>query len=222
MSTTTSALCLVLVTTATAAAQPGLADPVSPPRPIVHGLGEKASQATDRVWAWGMRLTGLSGIGALPGVNLGGEVAGYLRWEERFIELGLARWKPEERILVNAADNTELGLDVWTLRGGWASMEMPLRAWLMVEAGELAGPNQVMPTGVARMVSGNVEPEHRWLAAGGGFGVGWPMSERARLFGSVEVAVPIGKKQMMLDSGQPFEPDAAAARASLGIEVGWR
>jgi hypothetical protein len=172
--------------------------------------------------SWGLRLTGLSGIGALPGVNLGGEVAGYLRWEERFVELGLGRWKPEETIIVSAADNTKLGLDVWTLRGGWASMEMPLRAWLMLEAGEIAGPHAVMPAGVARMVTGNVAPDHRWFAAGGGFGVGWPMSERSRLVGSVEVAVPLGKRQVMLDSGAPYEPDAAAARASLGIEVGWR
>jgi len=221
MSNATSALCLLLVTTATAAAQPGLSEPAAP-RPIAHVLGARTTQATDRVWAWGLRLTGLSGIGALPGVNLGGEVAGYLRWEERYIELGLGRWKPEETYMVDAAEKIELGLDVWTLRGGWASMEMPIRAWLLVEAGELASPHAVMPAGVPRMVTGNVQPEHRWFAAGGGLGVGWPMSERARLVGSVEVAVPIGKQEMMLDSGAPFEPDAAAARASLGIEVGWR
>ncbi|MBL9014371.1 MAG: hypothetical protein JNL83_09345 [Myxococcales bacterium] len=221
MSNATSALCLLLAA-APAAAQPGLSDPAPPARPITHVLGERASQATDRAWAWGLRLTGLSGIGALPGVNVGGEVAGYLRWQERFVELGLGRWKPEETIVVSAADDTKLGLDVWTLRGGWASMEMPLRAWLLVEAGELAGPHAVMPAGVPRMVTGNVQADHRWFAAGGGFGVGWPMSERARLVGAVEVAVPIGKQEMMLDSGAPFEPDAAAARASLGIEVGWR
>lgn len=221
MSSRLSALCILLATTATAAAQPGRSSP-APSLPVVHELGEQTSQATDRVWAWGLRLTGLSGIGALPGVNVGGEVAGYLRWEERFVELGLARWKPEDRILVNAAENRELSLDVWTLRGGWASMEMPLRAWLLVEAGELASPHEVMPAGVPRMVTGQVQADHRWLAAGGGFGVGWPMSDRARLVGSVEIAVPVGKKQMMLDSGQRFEPDAAAARASLGIEVGWR
>lgn len=215
-------VCLLLVTTATAAAQPGVSDPVSPAQPVAHVLGERSTQATDRIWAWGLRVTGLSGIGALPGVNYGGEAAGYLRWEERFVELGLGRWKPQDTYMVNAAENIELGLDVWTLRAGWASMEMPLRAWLMVEAGELAGPHEVMPAGVPRMVTGNVQPDHRWLAAGGGFGVGWPMSDRARLVGSVEIAVPLAKKQMMLDSGAPFEPDAAAARASLGIEVGWR
>lgn len=215
-------VCFLLAATATAAAQPGVAEPVAPSRPVVHQLGERSSQATDRAWAWGLRLTGLSGIGALPGVNYGGEVAGYLRWQERFVELGLGRWKPEDTIVVDAATDTKLGLDVWTLRGGWASMEMPLRAWLLVEAGELAGPHSVMPAGVPRMVTGSVESDHRWFAAGGGFGVGWPMSDRARLVGSVEVAVPLGKQSMMLDSGQRFEPDAAAARASLGIEVGWR
>src|SRR5436853_4259951 len=95
--------CLLLVTTATAAAQPGLSDPAEPAHPVTHVLGERSSQATDRIWAWGLRLTGLSGIGALPGVNYGGEVAGYLRWEERFVEIGLGRWKPEETYVVDAA-----------------------------------------------------------------------------------------------------------------------
>src|SRR5262249_52003933 len=115
-----------------------------------------------------------------------------------------------------------LGLDLWTLRAGWASMKMPLRAWLMVEAGELAGPHKVMPAGVPRMVMGSVESSHKWFAAGGGFGVAWPMSDNARLVGNVELAIPIDREAMMLDTGGTFEPDSATARCSLGLEVGWR
>jgi hypothetical protein len=72
------------------------------------------------------------------------------------------------------------------------------------------------------MVMGSVEASHKWFAAGGGFGVAWPMSENARLVGNVELAIPIDREAMMLDTGGTFEPDAATARCSLGLEVGWR
>lgn len=218
-----STLLLLLATATVAQAQPGVTDPAdSTPRPRAK-KPRSDGVSTDRVLAIGLRLTGLSGVGALPGVNIGGEVAGYVRWEQRFVELGLGHWQPEKTMIVREApERIELGLDVWTLRAGWASMERPLRAWLLVEAGELAGPHGMMPTGVPRMVTGQVASDHTWLAAGGGFGVAWPMSDRARLVGNVELAVPFGREPMMMDTGQSVQPDAAAARASLGIEVGWR
>src|SRR4051812_47111754 len=44
------------------------------------------------LWGGGVRLTGLSGVGALPGVNIGAELAAYLRRDERFLELALGHW----------------------------------------------------------------------------------------------------------------------------------
>lgn len=212
---------LVVALVSSAGAQPGMQEPVEPVRPVRHTLAKKADpNATDAMWGGGVRLTGLSGVGALPGVNIGGEVAVHVRWEERFVELGLAKWKPQETIIVE--DGIELGLDVWTVRAGWASKTMPLRAWLLVEAGELAGPHNVMPAGVPRMVMGSVESSHKWFASGGGFGVQWPMSKNARLVGNVELAIPIDREPMMLDTGGSFEPNGATARCSLGLELGWR
>jgi hypothetical protein len=174
------------------------------------------------LWGGGVRLTGLSGIGALPGVNYGVEVAIHVRRDERFLELALGRWVPQETYVVAVApQRVELALDVWTVRGGWASKTQPLRAWVLAEVGELAGGPQEMSGMIARMV-GAVEKERRWVAAGGGFGVAWPMSDRARLFGTVEVAVPVDRTPMNLMTGAQFQPDPAAARANLGIEVGWR
>ena len=228
LSTLALASGFVFVLVSPAAAQPGMQDPVEPgpvePAPVRHTLASKANpNATDAMWGGGVRLTGLSGVGALPGVNIGGELAVHVRWEERFVELGLAKWRPQETVVVTEApDRVELGLDVWSIRGGWASKTMPLRAWLLVEAGELAGPHHVMPAGVPRMVMGSVEASHKWFAAGGGFGVQWPMSENARLVGNVELAIPIDREPMMLDTGGTFEPDAATARCSLGRELGWR
>ena len=50
----------------------------------------------------------------------------------------------------------------------------------------------------------------------------WPMSDQARLVGSLEVAVPLGRERLMLDRGGTYQPDVMAARYSLGLEVGWR
>src|SRR5262245_52875170 len=56
--------------------------------------------ATTRPWGGGLRLTGLSGIGALPGVNYGAELAGLVRYNEYFAELGFGWWKPEKTYVV--------------------------------------------------------------------------------------------------------------------------
>jgi len=192
--------------------------------PAVRTAPRRPLAAEDEVplWGGGVRLTGLSGIGALPGVNYGVEVAVHVRRDERFLELALGRWVPQETYVVaNSPERVELALDVWTVRGGWASKTQPLRAWVLAEVGELAGGPQEMSGMIARMV-GAVEKERRWVAAGGGFGVAWPMSDRARLLGTVEVAIPVDRTPMMMETGSPFQPDPAAVRANLGIEVGWR
>jgi hypothetical protein len=178
--------------------------------------------ATTERWGGGIRLTGLSGIGALPGRNFGGEVAAMLRRDELFVELALGRWKPEEPYVVtDSTERVDLKLDVWTLRAGFASMRMPMRGWLLAEAGELAGARG-MPGVVTRMVMGDTPQQRQWRSAGAGLGVAWPMSDQARLFGSFEVAIPTNRERLMLDHGGAYEPDPLVARCSLGFEVGWR
>jgi hypothetical protein len=178
---------------------------------------------TDR-WGGGVRLTGLSGIGALPGVNFGVEVAAVVRRDELFAELALGRWEPEHDYNVAADDTrTPLRLRVWTARAGWASMRMPLRAWVLAEVGELAGDGGVggMSGVVSRMVMGKTPSNRRWQALGGGMGVAWPMTQQARLVGTLELAIPVHREQVMTNHGA-YEPDPLAARYSIGLEVGWR
>lgn len=191
---------------------------VSPTRPVrpVHD-----PLATTQRWGGGVRLTGLSGIGALPGVNYGGELAALVRHDEFFGELALGRWKPEKTYVVaETPEHVELGLDVWTVRAGWWSMKMPLRGWVLGEVGELANARQ-MPGVVARMMTGETPMERRWKALGGGFGVAWPMTENARLIGMVELAIPVNRQSVTLDSGA-YQSDPLAARSSVGLELGWR
>jgi len=181
--------------------------------------------ATTERWGGGLRLTGLSGIGALPGVNYGGEVAINVRRDETFAELAIARWVPEHSYTVTAMSSSHpLRLDVWTLRAGFASMTMPLRAWVLAEVGELASAPgmQAMPGVVTRMVTGETPGERRWKAFGGGLGVAWSASQQSRLVGSMEVAIPAGRDEIQLDAYGAYRPDPLTARFSVGFEVGWR
>jgi hypothetical protein len=200
---------------------PGEVEPAAAVRPAPRPALVHRHINDVQLWGGGVRLTGLSGVGALPGVNMGAELAVYVRRDERFLELGYGHWIPQETYVVaESPERVELALDVWTVRGGWASTSMPLRAWVLAEVGELAGTHQVTGA-IARMV-GAVEKERRWVAAGGGVGVAWPMTETARLVGTVELAIPIDRTPMMMQTGSEFEPDPAAARANLGLEIGWR
>ena len=178
---------------------------------------------THEQWGGGVRLTGLSGIGALPGVNFGGEVAVHVRREEIYAELALGRWKPEESytVMESVDHHVDLKLDVWTLRAGWASMSMPLRAWVLFEVGELAGPRG-MPGVVSRMMSGDTPSQRQWRAGGGGVGVAWPISNQARLIGNLEMAIPLNREPLVLDRYGAYEADPIVARYSVGLEVGWR
>ncbi len=190
-------------------------------RPSVARRTPTKGQETTRRWAFGARLTGLSGIGALPGVNYGAELATYVRHDEIFAELAFGWWRPEDQhIVTTTPEPVELGMDVWTLRVGKSSMATPLRAWLLIEGGEIAGAKG-MPGVMARMVTGVTPTERRWQAAGGGFGVAWPIADAARLFGMIEFAVPFNRGNVMVGS-EAYESESLAARSSVGIEIGWR
>lgn len=169
-----------------------------------------------RRWGGGVRALALSGIGALPRINIGGELAGYLRRADYFGELAIARWVPQEaRLDPGAPARVDVSLDVVSLRGGWGPERLPIRAWLLTEVGRMQGEGLAV-----------LEPRvgtSRWIALGGGFGVAWPMAPRVRLVGTFEVAVPLQRTTFMLQNGADlYEPSAVAARCALGLELGWR
>ena len=169
-----------------------------------------------RRWGGGVRALALSGIGALPRINIGGELGGYVRRDAHFLELAVGRWVPQAaRLDPGAPARVEVSLDVVTLRAGWGPEELPIRAWLEGEVGTIQG------EGVA-VLDPHVASA-RWIALGGGFGVAWPMSPRARLVGTFELAIPLQRTRFMLQNGADlYQPAAAAARCALGLEIGWR
>ena len=99
-----------------------------------------------------------------------------------------------------------------------------MRAWGLVEVGEIATPPGAgaMPGVVSRMVMGETPTARRWKALGAGLGVAWPMSDQSRFVGNMEVAVPTGGEQLNVNGYGAYQPDVMAARFSVGLEVGWR
>ncbi|MGN6104349.1 MAG: hypothetical protein ACTHU0_04535 [Kofleriaceae bacterium] len=183
-----------------------------------HGIkfawpSEAASASTS--WGGGVRALALSGIGTLPRIGVGGELAVYLRRGSYFGEVGAARWGSSPQYLVNGAPGrVEVGLDAIALRGGWTPGARPLRGWLGLEAGKMTGSGVYL-----------FEPQVGtawWVAATSGVSVGWPMGEHARLVGTFEAVVPIHQISFILvDGTEMYRPAAVSARCALGIEVGW-
>lgn len=166
-------------------------------------------------WGGGLRMLALSGIGAIPRVGIGGELAGYVRRHDHFAELAGARWAARPRYLVpGAPGRVDVSLDTIALRVGWGPGDMPIRAWLGVEVGMMEGAGMALED--PRVGTG------RWIAAGGGFGVGWPMSPRARLVGIFETVVPFERVRFVLaQGGEIYQPAVLSARFAIGLELGW-
>jgi hypothetical protein len=170
----------------------------------------------NRHWGGGARLMALSGIGAVPEVGLGAELAGYVRHDDAFVELALARWGTGGVLLHEGAPaRVAVGIDLAMARIGWSPERMPIRIWGSYEVGNMSGEGYQL--GDPRVGSG------RWVAIGAGFGVAWPMTPTARLVGSIEAAVPVMRPTFMLETGDVvYRPSIVTTRVSFGLEIGWK
>jgi len=179
------------------------------PRPVLTPLAVEA-----RGWGGGVRALGVSGIGALPGVGVGGELAGYARIHSMFVEVAATRWLPGHGMAPpGSSASVDVGLDVIALRIGWRPEDAPVRGWIAGELGSVAGDS----TQVDRHVGGG-----RWAGIGGGFGVAWPMSSHTRLFGLIEAVFPLERAQFLIQDGvELYRPDPVSVRSGLGLEIGW-
>lgn len=175
------------------------------PRPIEVRV---ESPGAPRTWGAGLQMLALSGIGIMPRVGVGGEVAAIARRKRLFAQLGYARWSTSSAYLMDdgAATSVDLQLAVVTVRAGWSPPEMPLRAWVGGEVGSIG------------ITGDDAVP---WRAITSGFGVGWPMTRYARLFGTFEVAVPTSRGHEGLGAAvDVHSASALSARCALGLEVG--
>ena len=170
----------------------------------------------DPHWGGGVRLMGLSGVGAVPEVGVGVELAGFIRHDDAFLEIAGARWGTGGVFLHDGAPaRVAVGLDLVAVRLGWGPERLPIRVWGSGELGNMSGEGYQL--GDPRYGSG------RWTALGAGFGVAWPMFPNARLVGSFEVAVPVQRPSFVLDSNDiVYQPSLMTARVAFGLEVGWK
>ncbi|HEY0194596.1 MAG TPA: hypothetical protein VGC42_25965 [Kofleriaceae bacterium] len=164
-------------------------------------------------WQIGPRLLGLSGIGALPRVAVGGELAVHVGRDSAFAELGVADWLPSGAALRHEAPGrVDVGLTLGSARVGWAPIGLPVRTWIGIEGGELTG------TGVA--LGRDDMDAGPWLAVTAGVGVTWRMAPWVRLVGQLELAAPMYRPRFVLyDGAEVFRPEWAAARTGFGLEL---
>ena len=167
-------------------------------------------------WGGGVRALALSGIGAVPRVGVGGELAGFARFHRWFGEVAAARWATSPKYLVvGAPGRVDIHLTTLSARAGWLPTHMPLRAWIGGEMGPMSA--RGIDLVESRMTS------TRWISAQAGFGVAWQMARRARLVGTFEIGVPLVRPQFVLaEGGEIFRPYPTTARCAFGLEMGWR
>lgn len=166
-------------------------------------------------WAIGARISGVSGIGVIPKVGLGGELAITMRHDSTLAEIAGTRWVTSAAQFHDGAPaKVDVDLDVAAFRLGWRPTDVPLRAWLAVEGGSMRGNNIVLPT--QQLESG------RWLAAGAGFGIAWQMNRYCRLVGATETMLAIERVRFSLGDGMiVYAPSPMSVRTILGLEVGF-
>ena len=168
-------------------------------------------------WTAGARLSFVvSGIGSVPDVGIGGELAVVVQRDRIFAEVAGSEWvSSDARVVTGAAPRMDVGLHTMTVRAGYAALT-PLRGWAVVDVGALSGTGEALDN--ARMGSGP------WVAVGAGFGVAWPMARAVRVVGTLEVLAAIEHRTTFeLGDGQVvYQPAPASARATFGLEVGWQ
>ena len=176
---------------------------------------EPDKPAPPRAWTIGARISGVSGIGIIPKVGLGGEVALTVRRHRMLGELAATRWLTSAAQFHNGAPaKVDVNLDTAAVRWGWRPFEVPLRAWLSVETGTMSGTS----------LKTSEQLEHgRWLAAGAGFGIAWQIKPWFRLLGTMEGMVALERIAFTMGDGiVVYAPAPTSVRTTCGFERGWQ
>lgn len=178
-------------------------------------LAQAAADAPAHTWGGGVRMLGLTGIGATPRVGFGGEVGAYVRHDQVFVEVAVAQLTSNRLLIPLAVGRVGGSLRETSFRVGWAPERMPVRVWTGGELGMLDAKGEDL---------GNNElGSSTWASAIAGIDVSWAMLPRARLIGMFELAVPFVRHTVsLMDGGEAFRPDVLTARYGVGLELGWQ
>ena len=183
--------------------------------PVQTVQAQAASAAPAHVWSGGARLSFLSGVGNVPEVGFGGELAATVRRDRWFGEVAGASWASSSRSLTAGAPaHVAVHLDTLTFRAGYAAA-IPIRGWVVVDAGAIGGEGVALPS--------TQDGSAPWIAAGAGFAVAWPIVHGVRLVGTVEALVTIERSVRfeLSDGYVVYQPAWMSARTSFGVELDW-
>ncbi|HEY5921321.1 MAG TPA: hypothetical protein VIV11_06610 [Kofleriaceae bacterium] len=195
-----------------------IADPL-PGRFEAHAPIDATAPIERRAWQIGVRVSAVSGIGVVPQLGVGAELAIAIRGRALFAELAQTHWLASA-IEYDEAARGDVALDVTSTRVGWRSSAVPVRAWLTAEVGTLRAASAPSPTSprdemVPAVTLADPATTTRWLAAGAGIGLAWSLGSWIRIVGATEGTL----------HGANRAPSAATSvvsvRASCGLELGW-
>lgn len=158
---------------------------------------------------FGARMLVVSGVGTVPGVGVGGELALFARRRNVFGEVALTRWSERASAGGLTTEPAAVGLDVMAARLGYVPEHTLLRAWAVTEVGRWTSPYEM--------------PTRAHVAVGAGAAVAWPITDEVRVVGVFEATMTVVRDPFLAVPGGPeiHRPSAGAARCSLGFEFGW-
>lgn len=183
--------------------------PPPPPPAVVHVSVVPASTEHEPFAA--VRLSEVSGVGAQPGLSLGGELTVHVRTHGLFVELGGALWSGTATS--GAMGGMVASLREGVLRTGWLAPHH-MRVWLAGELGSLRGEGM--------MVVGARVGSAAWAGLGAGGAVSVPLAHHVSLVGALEVVAALTRPKFGLEDGEMvYQPEAVAARLSVGLEIDW-
>jgi hypothetical protein len=192
--------------------EPVVAPAAAEPPSMVVAAPIVVAQPAPPAWRFGARLSAASGLGAQPGVGLGGELAVPIAWRKWFIEPAGALWK---RSSADALGGTvDVALRTVTLRIGARLPELPIRAWLAADFGELHGNGEQFMDD--RSGAGG------WFGLGAGASFAWHLYDRYALVVGGEALAAVVRPTFELATGDViYRPGAVAGRLALGVEASW-
>jgi len=189
--------------------------PLAPPaaRPEPRVVAEPPPAPPHNVeWNGGLRVAMLAGNGFSPDTGVGGELGAWASYRAFAAELAAERWRATTAD-VAMGTGVEVGLTALAARVGWAPVRH-VRTWVVGELGSQRG----MGIGFFGATGGS----GRWVAAGAGGGVHWPIAPHVAAVGSAELEVAFERPRFSIGADATvYEAPRLAERLRFGLELSW-
>jgi hypothetical protein len=184
---------------------------IEPPR-VVVAAPIVIAPPSPPAWHVGARLSAASGLGAQPGLGIGGELAVPITWRDWFVEPAGALWKRSSADASGGA--VDVALRTATLRIGARLPELPIRAWVAADLGELRGEGE--------QFMGDRSGAGGWFGLGVGASFAWYLGDRYAVVAGGEALAAVVRPTFELATGDVvYQPSAVAGRLTIGVEASW-